>query len=61
MLAIVRACDMEDRAETLRRRIAVYQRCLREGAVGTLATVYRSEIAKAEIELADLEKPKALS
>jgi hypothetical protein len=50
---------MEDRAETLRRRITVYQRCLREGAAGTLATVYRNEIAKAEFELADLEKPEA--
>jgi hypothetical protein len=52
---------MGGRAETLRRRITVYQRCLREGAAGTLATVYRNEIAKAELELADLEKPKALS
>jgi hypothetical protein len=45
---------MEDRAETLRRRITVYQRCLREGAAGTLATVYRNQIAKAELELAEL-------
>ena len=42
---------MEDRAETLRRRIAIYRRCLEEGAEGTLATVYRNEIAKAEAEL----------
>ena len=45
---------MEDRVETLRRRIAVYRRCLREGAEGTLAAVYRNEIAKAELELAEL-------
>jgi hypothetical protein len=49
---------MQDRAETLRRRIAIYRRCLQEGAVGALAAVYRDEIAKAELELADVENQK---
>lgn len=50
---------MEDRAETLQRRIAVYRHCLQEGAEGTLATVYLNEIAKAEIELTELLSERA--
>ena len=46
---------MEDRPETLRRRITVYRRCLQEGAVGTLATVYLDQIALAEFELSELD------
>jgi hypothetical protein len=58
-LGIVRACGMEDRAKTLQRRIAVYRRCLGEGAEATLVAVYLSEIAKAELELAELMSRRA--
>ena len=48
----------QSRAETLRRRIEVYRRCLhdRETSDPTLVSVYLSEIAKAELEIAELEK-----
>jgi hypothetical protein len=52
----------QSRAETLRRRIEVYRRCLhdRETSDPTLVSVYLSEIAKAEVEIAELEKTGAL-
>jgi hypothetical protein len=48
----------QSRAETLRRRIEVYRRCLhdREPSDPILVSVYLSEIAKAELEIAELEK-----
>jgi hypothetical protein len=44
-----------DRAETLRRRVAIYRRHLQEGATAELAAVYLREIASAEAELAAIE------
>ena len=45
----------QGRAETLRRRIEVYRRCLRGCDEAVLVSVYRNEIAKAELELIELE------
>jgi len=47
---------MKDRAEFLRRQIALYRRYLADGVAEVLANKYLSEIAKAEIELAEIEK-----
>ena len=44
------------RAETLRWRIDVYRRSLCDAAEPTLISIYLSEIAKAELELAELEE-----
>jgi hypothetical protein len=44
----------ETRAETLRRRIAFYRRCLERGVNADLVRVYLFEIGEAELELADL-------
>ena len=43
---------MEDRADTLRRRIAYYTRCLHEGVLGRVAIIYLHELEKARAELA---------
>jgi hypothetical protein len=42
---------MDDRAQTLQRRIALYRRYLREGVDANLASEYLREIAEAEAEL----------
>ena len=47
---------MEERAEILRRRIALYRRYLAEGVDAGLARQYLSDIADAEAELVDIEK-----
>jgi hypothetical protein len=44
----------ETRAETLRRRIAFYRRCLERGVNADLVRVYLFEIGEAELELAEL-------
>jgi hypothetical protein len=46
---------VEDRAETLRQRIAHYRRLLREGVDAVLAAEYLQQIANDEAELADIE------
>lgn len=46
---------MEDRAEILRRRIALYRRYLREGVNTALAAEYLRQIADDEAELAEIE------
>ena len=50
----------QGRAETLRRRIEVQQRCLREAADQYPVSVYQSEMLKAEPEVAELERQPAL-
>lgn len=47
---------MDERAEALRRHIATYRRRLAEGVPSDIARVYLAEIAKAESELAEIEK-----
>lgn len=54
---------MDDRAETLRRRIEFYRRRLREGVEAEVSKIYLFEIADAQLELAELlarseEQPK---
>jgi hypothetical protein len=49
---------MDDRVQFLRRRIVLYRRYLGEGVVGEIARKYLSEIAKAESELAEIEKDR---
>ncbi len=49
---------MQDRAQTLRRRIALYRRYLSEGVDAELAQLYLREIAEAEAELAKLDGEK---
>lgn len=49
---------MEDRTETLRRRISLYRRYLSEGVDAGLAERYLREIVEAEAELAKLEGGK---
>ena len=46
---------MDDTAETLRRRIALYRRYLREGVDGELAGEYLKTITADEAALAKLE------
>jgi uncharacterized tellurite resistance protein B-like protein len=46
----------KERAEFLRRNIADYRRRLARGARSETARVYLAEIAKAEGELAEIEK-----
>jgi len=46
---------VEERAELLRRRIALYQRYLREGADATLAAEYVRQIGQEEAELKEIE------
>jgi hypothetical protein len=48
-----------DRAEVLRRTVALYRRYLREGVSDTLAATYLRKIALAEIELKALERVSA--
>jgi hypothetical protein len=45
----------EDRAEALRRRIALYRGYLREGVEGALALEYLRQIAEDEAELNRIE------
>ncbi len=45
----------EDRAELLRRRVALYRRYLREGVNGGLAIEYLRQIAEDEAELGRIE------
>jgi hypothetical protein len=45
----------EDRAELLRRRIALYRRYLREGVEAALALEYLRHIAENEAELNRIE------
>jgi len=45
----------DDRAELLRRRIALYRRYLGEGIEGALALDYLRQIAKDEAELNRIE------
>ena len=46
---------MKERAEILRRRIALYRRYLREGVDATLAGEYLRQIRDDEAELATIE------
>jgi hypothetical protein len=46
---------VDDRAETLRRQIALYRDYLRAGIDAELAMNYLQEIALAEAELTELE------
>ncbi len=46
---------MNERAEILRRKIALYRRSLSEGIDGELARRYLREIVEAESELARIE------
>jgi hypothetical protein len=52
---------MEDDADTIRRRMALYRRYLAEGVSEALAVIYTRYIVIAEAELADLERHKARS
>jgi hypothetical protein len=45
---------MDDRADMLRHRVALYRRYLAEGVSAELAIVYLREIAAAEAELAGI-------
>jgi hypothetical protein len=45
---------MDDRADMLRHRVALYRRYLAEGVSAELAIVYLREIAEAEAELAGI-------
>lgn len=47
---------MDERAEMLRRRIALYRRYLAEGVDAELAWHYLNEIASAESQLAELRE-----
>jgi hypothetical protein len=47
---------MEQRAETLRRRIALYRRYLAEGVDADLARQYLDHLAMDEAELAGIER-----
>jgi hypothetical protein len=47
---------MNDRRDTLRRRIAYYRRRLAEGLDATLAQEYLRQIVEAELELGEIEK-----
>jgi hypothetical protein len=47
---------MDDRIQFLRQQITHYRRLLTKGVAGELAHKYRAEIAKAETELAEIEK-----
>ena len=47
----------QNRAQTLRRRIELYRSLLSKGVGADLARVYLFEIAEAELELAELERP----
>ncbi len=47
---------MSERAEILRRRIALYRRYLAEGVDAELARQYLRDIAHMEAELAEIEK-----
>jgi hypothetical protein len=53
---IVQREVMNERAEILRRRIALYRRHLAEGVEAELAHHYLREIVSAESELAAIEK-----
>jgi hypothetical protein len=46
---------MEERADMLRRRIALYRRYLREGVDATLALEYVRQLGDDEAELAAIE------
>jgi hypothetical protein len=48
----------QDRAELLRRRIALYRRYLREGVEGALALEYLRQIAEDEAELNRIERAR---
>ena len=50
---------MIDRAEALRRRIALYRNYLRGGVSAGLAAEYLREIAAAEAELAEAARRKS--
>jgi len=54
---------MKDSEDTLRLRIALYRRYLKEGVEVSLARVYLAEIAKAQAALRELESqpPKSQS
>jgi hypothetical protein len=47
---------MEHRAQFLRLQIALYRRYMADGAIEELARRYMTEILKAELELAEIEK-----
>ena len=46
---------MEERVDTLRRRIALHRRYLREGVDSTLAEEYLRQLRDDEAELASIE------
>jgi hypothetical protein len=52
---------MEERADMLRRRIALYRRYLREGVDATLAGEYVRQIREDEAELAAIESAERRS
>ena len=47
--------EMEERADMLRRRIALYRRYLREGVDATLVGEYVRQLGEDEAELAAIE------
>jgi hypothetical protein len=47
---------MTERAQTLRRRIALYRRYLAEGIAADLARQYLNDISVVEAELVEIEK-----
>ncbi len=49
---------MEDRADAIRRRIALYRRYLAEGVDTALAEAYTTYIVAGEAELAKLDKER---
>jgi len=49
---------MEERADMLRRRIALYRRYLREGVDVALAGEYLRQLAEDETELTEIESGK---
>jgi len=48
-------CDVDKRAESLRRLIALYREYLRIGTDLERTDLYRQRIEEAEVELADIE------
>ena len=47
---------MEEHAESLRRRIALYRRYLAEGLDADLARIYLGELADADAELSEIAR-----
>ena len=52
---------MEHRAQFLRLQISLYRRYMADGVMEELARRYLAEIARAELELAEIEKDRRKS